>query len=119
MSRRSIRKWTYLLDRCSRVTEVECCPFQIIQRMSAIDPSRAAAVVTGHSRGIGEAIAERLLVHGVRVLGVSRHENAALAERHATLQQSTVDVADAAALERWLANGTLGTFFKDCEHRSS
>lgn len=83
--------------------------------MASIEPTRAAAIVTGHSRGIGEAIADRLLGLGVRVLGVSRHENAALAERHSTLQQTQLDVADPAALDRWVRSGALAQFVRDCE----
>jgi len=84
-------------------------------RMPIIEPTKAAAVVTGHSRGLGEAIADRLLGHGVRVLGVSRHENASLAERHSTLQQVLLDVADPAALDRWIHSGALAEFVRDCE----
>jgi len=83
--------------------------------MPSIEPTKAAAVVTGHSRGIGEAIADRLLGHGVRVLGVSRHENAALAARHSALQQAQLDVADLEALDRWVRSGALAEFVRDCE----
>ena len=37
------------------------------------------AVVTGHSRGLGEAIASHLLRRGIRVLGISRRPNERLA----------------------------------------
>jgi NAD(P)-dependent dehydrogenase (short-subunit alcohol dehydrogenase family) len=83
--------------------------------MPTIEPTKAAAIVTGHSRGLGEAIADRLLGHGVRVLGVSRHENATLAVRHSALQQAQLDVAEPAALDRWVKQGVLAEFLKDCE----
>jgi hypothetical protein len=83
--------------------------------MSPINTGSAAAVVTGHSRGLGEAIAECLLRQGVRVLGLSRHENHTLGERHAGLRQVTLDVADGAALERWARSSMLHDFVKDCE----
>ncbi len=56
-------------------------------------------IVTGHSRGMGEAIAARLLSPGHRVIGLSRRTNEALAqqaaERGATLEQWPVDLAEA------------------------
>jgi NAD(P)-dependent dehydrogenase (short-subunit alcohol dehydrogenase family) len=78
--------------------------------MSPIIASSTAAVVTGHSRGIGEAMAERLLSHGMRVLGVSRHGNPRLAERFPALLEAQLDVADTNALERWIATGVLTRF---------
>jgi len=62
-----------------------------------------AAVVTGHTRGLGAAIAADLLSRGVRVLGVGRRANAELAERHrSALYEAQLDLADSAALGRWL-----------------
>lgn len=81
--------------------------------MPTLDPTTAAAVVTGHTRGLGEAVAARLLSHGVRVLGVSRHENSALASRFPQLRQRSLDVADDAALERWIATGEMQSFLDD------
>lgn len=79
--------------------------------MTDIGPNDAAAIVTGHSRGLGEAIAASLLARGVRVLGVSRQQNGALAERFpALLQQVRLDVADTGALSQWLSSGTLQKF---------
>src|SRR5438309_6371426 len=83
--------------------------------MPIIDPSKAAAVITGHSRGLGEAIADRLLGHGVRVLGLSRHHNTALAERYSNLQQAQLDVADPAALDQWIRGGALAQFLRGSE----
>ncbi|RXM22113.1 SDR family NAD(P)-dependent oxidoreductase, partial [Citrobacter sp. AAK_AS5] len=40
------------------------------------------AVLTGHSRGLGEAIAEELLDRGIAVLALARRGNPALAARH-------------------------------------
>jgi benzil reductase ((S)-benzoin forming) len=81
--------------------------------MSPISAGSAAAVVTGHSRGIGEAMAERLLSSGVRVLGISRHGNPTLSERFPALQEEQLDVADPQTLERWVASGALGRFVSD------
>lgn len=66
------------------------------------------AIVTGISRGLGDAIAEQLLTRGVRVLGVSRHVNEKLATRHGDrLTQTRLDLADANALEDWLRTDRL------------
>lgn len=68
------------------------------------------AVVTGSSRGMGAALAARLLGSGARVLGIARHANAALTElareRGAALEQWELDLADplpaAQRLRAWL-----------------
>lgn len=66
------------------------------------------AILTGHTRGLGAAIAQELLLRGIPVLGISRHGNAALASRfQAALEQADVDLADAEALARWIAGGML------------
>ena len=84
--------------------------------MTQINPNHAAAVVTGHSRGIGEAVAEHLLVRGVRVFGISRHMNAKLGARFRnSLQEVVLDVGDSAALLRWLASDGLRRFVGDVE----
>lgn len=73
--------------------------------------SAQLSIVTGASRGMGEAIAAELLEAGHRVLGISRGTSAvldAIAHRHgAVCEQWTADLADpalvAARLETWLA----------------
>lgn len=73
--------------------------------------STALYIVTGSSRGVGEALVEHLLQPGHRVLGLSRHQNARLqalaAERGAALEQWPVDLAEplpaAQRLAQWLA----------------
>lgn len=66
-------------------------------------------VLTGHSRGLGAALARTLLNKGVAVLGVSRLSLAGLTtEQAARLTEVALDLSDARALERWLANGALG-----------
>jgi hypothetical protein len=73
-----------------------------------------AAVVTGHTRGLGAAIAAELLSRGARVLGVARHGNAEIAARHReTLVESQLDLADASAVTQWLAGPTFHTFLSD------
>jgi NAD(P)-dependent dehydrogenase (short-subunit alcohol dehydrogenase family) len=55
------------------------------------------AIVTGVSRGLGEALAHDLLRRGWRVLGVGRHDSPGLA--HAGYRFVPCDLADAAQLD--------------------
>lgn len=68
------------------------------------------AIVTGHSRGLGEALAAALLQRGVAVLGLSRQGHAALAARHGgALSELALDLGEGggAALVSWLDSGAL------------
>jgi benzil reductase ((S)-benzoin forming) len=83
---------------------------------SALSNASICAIVTGHTRGLGAALADDLLARGIRVLGIGRGEHPALAARHATaFEQVTLDLADAAAIERWLATDALRTFIGDAD----
>jgi benzil reductase ((S)-benzoin forming) len=69
------------------------------------------AVLTGHSRGLGAAIAEALLSHDIPVLALSRRGNPELASRHGdALSEVAVDLADGAACERWVGSEALARF---------
>lgn len=69
------------------------------------------AIVTGHSRGLGAAIAAELLARDIRVLGIARQGNAALAAAYpALLQEASLDLADQKALHAWLGSRPLGEF---------
>ena len=69
------------------------------------------AIVTGHSRGLGAAIAQCLLARGLTVLGLSRHGNPALAERFATgLSEVSLDLSDPSSLCAALHTAPLKTF---------
>ena len=73
--------------------------------------SETSAVVTGHSRGLGAAIANELLERGVGVLGISRRGNADLARRHGdALREVRRDLADATGLVDWTRGGMLADF---------
>lgn len=77
---------------------------------------RGAAIVTGHTRGLGAAIATHLLSRGISVLGVARHGNADLAQRFpGALAEARLDLADSAALARWLESDALGRFLGGSE----
>ncbi|ATE61149.1 SDR family oxidoreductase [Thauera sinica] len=72
------------------------------------------AIVTGHSRGLGAAIAEDLLQRGVAVLGLARRHNDELAARFpAGLAQHAIDLADPARLAAWLGGGEFAGFAAD------
>lgn len=69
------------------------------------------AIVTGHSRGLGSALANALLAQGASVLGLSRASDVGLAAAHPqALQQVPLDLADSRALADWLATGALARF---------
>lgn len=72
------------------------------------------AIVTGHSRGLGCAVAQTLLDRGIAVLGLSRGAAPELASRYpALLTQVALDLADLAALQAWLEGGAVERFFSD------
>jgi benzil reductase ((S)-benzoin forming) len=73
------------------------------------------AILTGHTRGLGAAIAENLLGRGIPVLGVARGMNAELAQRFPALEQVALDLADADALAHWLEGAQLKRFLAACK----
>ena len=79
-------------------------------------PPPCKAIVTGHSRGLGAAIAEQFLANGIPVLGCARRSNAELAARFPALfSQAPLDLGDATALAAWLDGPSLGQFCADTE----
>jgi benzil reductase ((S)-benzoin forming) len=69
------------------------------------------AIITGHTRGIGAALAEQLLEQGIAVLGVARSRHATLAARFSgLLEEAELDLSDLARVESWLASGALRNF---------
>ena len=76
-------------------------------------PDQTIAIVTGHSRGLGAAIAAELLAQGARVLGLARRGNPALAEAYPkALTEVALDLADPAALAEWLGGDSLRDIVK-------
>jgi len=66
------------------------------------------AIVTGHTKGLGAALAHNLLARGVPVLGLARSQSPELADSYPELfEQTELDLADGAALSRWLDGGEL------------
>lgn len=69
------------------------------------------AIVTGHTRGLGAAIADELLARKIPVLGLARTLNDDLARRYPrTLDQVELDLADSASLAQWLLGNALYRF---------
>lgn len=69
------------------------------------------AILTGHSRGLGAAIAENLALRNISVLGLSRNRNAELEKKYPnTLEQIELDLSDTAAVAHWLDGGHLQNF---------
>lgn len=74
------------------------------------------AILTGHTRGLGAAIAAELLTRNIGVLGLSRKTNAELGQQFpSTLRQVELDLADTDALACWLASGEFGQFLEGSE----
>lgn len=70
------------------------------------------SIVTGHSRGLGAAIADELRRRGCPVLGLSRQARppADPDAGTAVLEQVALDLADAAAVAAWCAGPALRRF---------
>lgn len=74
------------------------------------------ALVTGHSRGLGEAIARALLAQGIPVLGLARADNPVLADEFdSLLVQVRLDLSDPVAVLGWLEGGGLAVFAADAD----
>lgn len=72
------------------------------------------AVVTGHRRGLGRAVADALTAAGVPVLGLARHAPGAEGLPPGS-GEVCLDLADPAALAHWLAGPELADFLADAE----
>lgn len=74
------------------------------------------AIVTGHTKGLGEGIAAALLAQGIAVLGIARRPARELAARFpALLTDEEVDLSDSAALSAWLAGSALHDFVQGAD----
>lgn len=74
------------------------------------------AVLTGHTRGLGAALAANLLSRNIPVLGLARGKNNELAQRYTNaLVQVELDLSDAASLAQWLDGNELRAFLADCK----
>lgn len=77
--------------------------------MPSTSPIRA--IVTGHTRGLGAALAEQLIARDVSVLGLSRSRHATLKTRFpAQLEEIELELADPARVAQWIATDALRAF---------
>ena len=68
-------------------------------------------ILTGHSRGLGAAMASALLERGMPLLGLARQSNSALLSAYpGLLTEVCLDLADELALRRWRAAPQLSDF---------
>lgn len=68
------------------------------------------AIVTGHTRGLGAAIAAELQGRGIAVLGLARSR-----AELSGIEQVELDMADPLALQAWLAGDALSNFLEDAD----
>ena len=68
-------------------------------------------IISGHSSGLGKALADYYGRMGIAVLGISRRQ---LPERQG-LQQSVLDLSDSRHLENWLADGSMAAFMQGAD----
>jgi NAD(P)-dependent dehydrogenase (short-subunit alcohol dehydrogenase family) len=74
------------------------------------------AIVTGHTKGLGAAIAQELLGRGIPVLGLSRRPAQALAARFPDLlTEVQLDLADSVELGAWLPGPRLDAHLQGAE----
>ncbi|GAB7524733.1 SDR family oxidoreductase [Paraburkholderia sp. 2C] len=78
--------------------------------------SSIRAIVTGHTRGLGEALATALLARGIPVLGLSRNRHTTLVSRgEATFDQVELDLSNVEHIAQWLARDPLQRFIGDAQ----
>lgn len=69
------------------------------------------AIVTGHTKGLGAALANNLLARGVPVLGLARTHAPELTAAYPELfEEVELDLADSPALAGWLAGRALADY---------
>lgn len=74
------------------------------------------AILTGHSRGLGTALARVLLERNIAVLGIARSPATELAKAFPqSFQEVQLDLADPQALCDWLDSGGLAGFVADTD----
>lgn len=66
-------------------------------------------IITGHSKGLGQALAQQFLNQGFEVLGISRSRS----DDMPGLTQVALDLSDGTALLEWLKSGTFEAFSED------
>ncbi|MHB2028397.1 MAG: SDR family oxidoreductase [Acidimicrobiales bacterium] len=72
-----------------------------------VNLGRLAGVVTGASRGIGDAIARKLVMHDARVISIARHERPEKADSHVPIAQLLADVRDYASISQAMTHARV------------
>ncbi|WP_370661682.1 SDR family oxidoreductase [Massilia aquatica] len=73
-----------------------------------VSPTAIVAVVSGHTQGLGAALAAGLMERNIAVLGLARGTAPALAERFGPLlSEVQLNLSDSEALGAWLATSAL------------
>lgn len=73
------------------------------------------AIVTGHTKGLGAAIARELLERGIPVLGLARGSAVELGSDFSRLlREVEIDLSDLAALGQWMACDALEEYLGGC-----
>lgn len=71
----------------------------------------AKIIISGHSSGLGKALAELYLEQGCPVLGIARR----MLPPREGLQQCTLDLSDSGTLARWLESGAPEAFINGAD----
>ena len=71
----------------------------------------AKIIISGHSSGLGKALAELYLEQGCPVLGIARR----MLPPREGLQQCTLDLSDSGTLARWLESGAPKAFINGAD----
>jgi benzil reductase ((S)-benzoin forming) len=85
--------------------------------MPASDASSSIrAIVTGHTRGLGEALADALLARGIAVLGLARKRHPTLASRNGgAFEQAELDLSSVERITGWLGGNHLQRFIGEAQ----
>lgn len=74
------------------------------------------AILSGHSRGLGAAVADALLARGVPLLALARSSKPQpCGTQPELLQETHLDLSDSAALAAWLETPALPDFLADAD----
>lgn len=74
------------------------------------------AILTGHTRGLGAAIAHELLSRGIEVFGIARNRNEEFTKQFPSLfRQAELDLGNSAMLVKWLQQGAMRQFIGTCD----
>lgn len=77
---------------------------------------RIKAIITGHTRGLGSAIAKALLDRRIHVLGLARRSHPDFGGRYpGLLTEFPIDLTESSRLQEWLSDGALKGWASDAQ----